>query len=214
LNFYSQIRKQLGFREEEDYYSAVLLDQLLANNYEDYTEELRNLIRGKTVAVVGAGPNLEQVEYLNEDVIISSDGATNYLVSKGIKPDVIVTDLDGISVYPKNSIYVVLAHGNNTEYLVSKFPFISGRKLIGTCQVFPFGRLKLFGGFTDGDRAVVLASLFQAKAIRLYGMDFDSGVVGKYSKPYYENNLPASWIKKNKLKIAKHVIEEVFNKTL
>ncbi|BCU69539.1 hypothetical protein KN1_08360 [Stygiolobus caldivivus] len=186
----------------------------MLSGVDDYTEDLAITIKGKKVAVVGAGPNLEDVRDIDADVIISADGATNYLVSRGIEPDVIVTDLDGLTVYPYRPLYVILAHGNNIDMLKEKVHHLRDKKVIGTSQVFPFGRLKLFGGFTDGDRGVVLASVFGAKSIVTYGMDFDSGVVGKYSKPYYKNNLPASWTKRNKLKIAKYIIEGVFSKTL
>ncbi|BAK54324.1 hypothetical protein STK_05390 [Sulfurisphaera tokodaii str. 7] len=176
----------------------------------DYVEKL-NIIRDKRVAVVGAGPNLVSVNEISEDLIISADGATNFLYEHGIIPDIIVTDLDGISVFPEESIYVVHAHGDNIRKLYK----VNNMKIvIGSAQVFPFGNIHLFGGFTDGDRAVILAKLFKAKEIVLYGMDFDSGYVGKYSKPYYEQNLPANWVKRNKLKIAKQIIEQVLSKDL
>ncbi|BFH73607.1 DUF115 domain-containing protein [Sulfurisphaera javensis] len=177
---------------------------------DDLVEEL-NIIRNKKVAIIGAGPNIEEINELNEDIIISADGATNYLFEKGISPDIVITDLDGINVYPRDSIYVVHAHGNNIDKLY-KINYMS--KVIGSVQVYPFGKLHLFGGFTDGDRAVIIALLFDAKEIHLYGMDFTSGIVGRYSKPYYKQNLPASWIKKNKLKIAKQIIEQVLSKDL
>ncbi|MDT7875254.1 MAG: 6-hydroxymethylpterin diphosphokinase MptE-like protein [Sulfolobaceae archaeon] len=162
------------------------------------------------MAVVGAGPNLENVKEIDADTIISADGATNYLVQIGIEPDIIVTDLDGITRFPKNSIYVVLAHGDNI-HLLPKVKEM--RRVIGTCQVMPFGKLKLFGGFTDGDRGVVLAKYFNADKITLEGMDFDSGIVGKYSKPYYKQNSYADWKKKNKLQIAKYIINLVSSKS-
>lgn len=169
------------------------------------------IIRGKKVAVVGAGPSLEQIKEIDADVIISADGATNYLYKIGIIPDVVVTDLDGINVFPPETIYVVHAHGNNIDKL-NKVDNM--KKVIGTCQVYPFGKLHLFGGFTDGDRGVIIAKIFGAKEIKLYGMDFDSNYIGKYSKPPYKNNLPMTWIKRNKLKIAKYIIEQVLRKDL
>ncbi|AAY80301.1 6-hydroxymethylpterin diphosphokinase MptE-like protein [Sulfolobus acidocaldarius] len=200
------LRRIFGFSERDDYVSASILNIMI--NSDDYIEELNSLIRGRKVAVVGAGPNLEEVTEIEEDVIISADGATNYLVSKGITPDIVVTDLDGITVFP-DSLYVVLAHGDNIKLLYKAKRM---KRLIGTCQVMPFGRLRLFGGFTDGDRAVVLAKLFNAKSVTLYGMDFDSGIVGKYSKPYYKNNIYSSWVKQKKLKIAKWIIEKFLSK--
>ena len=175
--------------------------------------ELKELeiIRGKKVAIVGAGPTLEYIKDIEADVIISADGATNYLYGIGITPDIVVTDLDGINVYPQDSIYVVHAHGDN----IDKLDKVNNmKKIIGTCQVYPFGKLHLFGGFTDGDRGVVLAKVFGAKEIKLYGMDFDSNYIGRYSKPPYKNNLPMTWVKRNKLKIAKYIIEQILRKDL
>jgi len=169
------------------------------------------IIKGKKVAVIGAGPSLEQIKEIDADVIISADGATNYLYRIGIIPDIVVTDLDGINVFPQEPIYVIHAHGNN----IGKLDKVNNmKKIIGTCQVYPFGKLHLFGGFTDGDRGVVIAKIFGAKEIKLYGMDFDSNYIGKYSKPPYKYDLPMTWVKRNKLKIAKHIIEQVLRKDL
>lgn len=202
LSFYSKIREWLRFSYAKDYYSAQILNQLISEDYTYLLEE----IKGKKVAVVGAGPSLTHIKEIDADIVISADGATNYLVKRGIIPDIIVTDLDGIEVYPEKSIYVVLAHGDN----IDKMQKIRRMKyVIGTCQVMPFGRLRLFGGFTDGDRAVILAKKFNAKKILLYAMDFDSDYAGKFSKPWYDTDVPISWLKKEKLKIAKNIVNEI-----
>jgi hypothetical protein len=52
---------------------------------------------------------------------------------------------------------------------------------IGTTEGKPFGNIRNFGGFTDGDRCVFLAKYFGAKSIILFGMDFGTKI-GKYSK--------------------------------
>jgi hypothetical protein len=44
---------------------------------------------------------------------------------------------------------------------------------MGTTQSRPFGRLHNFGGFTDGDRAVLMARHLGAPT-RLLGFDFDT----------------------------------------
>ncbi|WP_338603532.1 6-hydroxymethylpterin diphosphokinase MptE-like protein [Sulfolobus tengchongensis] len=199
------IRSWLGFNERDDYISASILNYMVR----DYDEsELRDLIKGREVAIIGAGPNLININKIEEEIIIASDGATNYLVNIGIIPDVIVTDLDGIQVFPRQAIYVVLAHGDNIELLIKVKEL---DKVIPTVQVLPFGRLKLYGGFTDGDRAVVLAKYMGARKIKLYAMDFDSGLVGRFSKPYYQKDVPASMIKRKKLEIARMIIEQVLN---
>ena len=46
------------------------------------------------------------------------------------------------------------------------------KNCIGTTQTNPFNKIQNFGGFTDGDRGVFLASHFDAKKIILFGMDF------------------------------------------
>lgn len=179
---------------------------------DDYTYLLEDTIKNKTIAVIGAGPSLAKLKKgdVDADVIIAADGATNYLVEIGIIPDIIVTDLDGIIRFP-DSIYVVLAHGDNIQHLnkVTKM-----RKVIGTCQVSPFGRLKVLGGFTDGDRGVVLAKKFGARKIILYAMDLDSNYIGRFSKPWLSSDVPISTIKREKLKIAKLIINSVLQQNL
>ncbi|WP_181443773.1 MULTISPECIES: 6-hydroxymethylpterin diphosphokinase MptE-like protein [Sulfolobaceae] len=206
MNFYKIIRSWLGFKERDDYISASILNCLISKEYDE--SELRDLVRGREIAVVGAGPQLDKISRLKEDVIIAADGATNYLINIGVTPDIIVTDLDGLQTFPKNSIYVVLAHGDNIN-LLHKVKEMD--KVIPNSQVMPFGRLRLYGGFSDGDRAVVLAKYMGASKIRLYAMDFESGIIGKFSKPYYKKDVPASMIKRKKLEIARMIIEQVLN---
>lgn len=205
LSFYEHIRSIFGFSEHDDYLSASILNSIVREVVDD--GELYELIHNKKVAVVGAGPSIVNIKEIDADVIVSADGATNYLVKQlNIIPDVIVTDLDGITVYPKESIYVVLAHGDNVTLLNKVYNM---KKVLPTCQVFPFGRLKLYGGFTDGDRAVVLSKFFNAFKIVLYAMDFDSEYIGRYSKPYFSTDMPMNRFKKMKLEIGKEIIRQV-----
>ncbi|MCH4815299.1 6-hydroxymethylpterin diphosphokinase MptE-like protein [Saccharolobus shibatae] len=206
MNFYKIVRSWFGFKERDDYISASILNYLVNKEYDE--SELRDIIKGREIAVVGASPQLDKINKIEEDVIIAADGATNYLINIGVIPDIVVTDLDGLQTFHKNPIYVVLAHGDN----ISLLPKVKEMdKVIPNSQVMPFGRLKLYGGFTDGDRAVVLAKYMGARKIRLYAMDFESGIIGKYSKPYYKRDVPASMIKRKKLEIARMIIEQVLN---
>nr|WP_238025641.1 6-hydroxymethylpterin diphosphokinase MptE-like protein [Metallosphaera javensis (ex Hofmann et al. 2022)] len=177
---------------------------------EDLEYRLANILDGKDVALVGAGPSLSNVKEVRGDVIVSADGATNYLVERGIIPDVVVTDLDGLMSFP-DSLYVVHAHGDNLPF---HWKLDLMKSVIGTTQVYPFGRLKLYGGFTDGDRAFVLAKAFNARSIRLYAMDFDSDYIGMYSKPFLRCNVPMTHIKRRKLNIAKEIIHTLTRKDL
>ena len=83
-----------------------------------------------------------------------------------------------VKVGKTNSIFIVHAHGDNIAklYLVENF-----KNCIGTTQSKPFRNIHNFGGFTDGDRAVFLASHFDAKKIILFGMDFGKKI-GRYSQ--------------------------------
>jgi len=112
-----------------------------------------------------------------------ADGATRAIIENGLKPDIVVTDLDGDikslkKVGRTNTLMVVHAHGDNTDkiHLVKNF-----KNCVGTTQTKPAGRIHNFGGFTDGDRCVFLANHFKAKKIILLGMDFGTRI-GKYSK--------------------------------
>ena len=122
------------------------------------------------------------MQHFKKTVIIVADSAIKPVIDNGIKPDIIVTDLDGDEetlkrIGKSKTIFVVHAHGDN----ISKLNWISNFKnCVGTTQTKPFGKIQNFGGFTDGDRAVFLASYFNAKKIILFGMDFGKRI-GKYS---------------------------------
>jgi uncharacterized Rossmann fold enzyme len=178
--YYKQILSEFGFRKEDDERSASILSELLIGKELASEEELRLLIQGKSVVVVGGGRNIieELDNKINENVMIAADGTTSYLLKKGFIPDIIVTDLDGniedqISANQKGAIVAIHAHGDNMENIKFYSPKFSG-KVIGTVQCRPFGNLHNFGGFTDGDRGVFIAEHFGADNIRLAGFDFEN----------------------------------------
>jgi len=178
--FYRKILRDFGFSEESDIIAAKILDAFLKSVDIDV---LREKIQGRRVNVYGAGPSLKEIKKFQRGVNIAADGATSFLLGRGIVPDIIVTDLDGkvedlLKANKKGSILVVHAHGDNIDAIkkyAAKF-----KNAAGTTQSKPFGSLHNFGGFTDGDRAVFLAEHFKAKKIALYGMDFRSKI-GRYS---------------------------------
>ncbi len=179
--FYLRILDDFGFSKEADIESARQLNEILPEN--PPLDRLKGLLFGKTVNVFGAGTSLEKLSSLPGGISIAADGATSFFIERGIAPDVIVTDLDGkiedlITANKKGSIIVVHGHGDNILALKYVKEFNSP---IGTTQAEPFGKLHNFGGFTDGDRSVFLAAHFGAKEIRMFGMDFDDVVPGKYS---------------------------------
>ena len=133
-----------------------------------------------------------------------ADGAVKALIEKNIKPDILVTDLDGdlesIEKIGKTKIPIIVhAHGDNYEKLeiVKKL-----KNVVGSTQTRKFGKVENFGGFTDGDRCVFLAEYFDAKKIVLIGMDFGQKI-GKYSK----QRIADRKTKIKKLKFGKRIVE-------
>ena len=181
---YFSILKELNYSEKKDKESAVILDSILKKT--DTIEKVREIIQGKTVFVIGSGPSLSsaipKLKKLEKSIKIAADSSLKPLVDNGIIPDIIVTDLDGNEnaikkISKTKSIFVIHAHGDNIEKLqmVKKM-----KNCIGTTQTNPFNKVQNFGGFTDGDRGVFLASYFNAKKIILFGMDFGNQI-GKFS---------------------------------
>ena len=181
---YSDILKEFKYSEKKDNESAVILNLILKKS--NVNEKIVNLVKGKTVFVIGSGPSLStaipKLKNLKKSIKIAADSSIKILLENNIIPDIVITDLDGDEMALKKiaktkSIFVVHAHGDNSEKmeLVKYF-----KNCIGTTQSKPFSKIQNFGGFTDGDRGVFLANYFEAKRIILFGMDFGNRI-GKYS---------------------------------
>lgn len=208
--YYQGIRAEFGYNTEKDQEAAKLLSDIIKKKALD-PKLLQKKIKGKRVVVVGAGPGIEDdraVKYLKKNsklVRIAADGATQFLLENKIRPDIVVTDLDGNPAFLQKAdkagaIMVVHAHGDNMDMvrkLVPKF-----KRVIGTTQVMPTGNVHNFGGFTDGDRCVFLAEEFGASKIVLLGMDL-GGRVGKYSKEKVKD----PQLKKQKMQAGRRLLE-------
>ncbi len=182
---YQEILKEFNYSEKKDKESAIILNSILKKM--DTSKKIRDLVKGKTVLVIGSGPSLSsailKLKNYKKIVKIAADSSIKPLIENGIIPDIIITDLDGDKKTLKkigrtSSIFIVHAHGDNIEKLefVKKF-----KNCMGTTQSIPFDKIQNFGGFTDGDRGVFLANYFQAKKIILFGMDFGEQI-GKFSE--------------------------------
>ena len=203
---FNEIRKEFGYSEKEDLISAKKLNLLLKRK--NSKKEFEDIIKGKTIFVIGAGPSLSKsLKHIKKSKNITkivADGAVRALLEKNIRPDILVTDLDGdiesIKKIGKTKIPIIVhAHGDNSNRLeiVKKLSNVTG-----TTQTREFGKLKNYGGFTDGDRCVFLAEYFNASKIVLIGMDFGRKI-GKYSKHRVINRKT----KLKKLKSGKMIIE-------
>lgn len=176
---YREILADFGFDRAKDEEAARKLDGLLQNHP---LPDLRPLLGGKRVAVCGKGPSLERdlATLRPGEVVVSANGATTRLLARDLLPAVVVTDLDGrmedlLEANRRGAVMVVHAHGDNMD----KLPAVASmERVLGTTQARPFGALRNFGGFTDGDRCVFLARAHGAASVRLLGFDFDDPSVG------------------------------------
>lgn len=209
---YSEILNEFGYSKSNDEKSAKILNSIIKNKFPQ--SKLRDLILDQDVFVIGAGPTLLSsipvLKKYNSATKIVADGAVEALIKNKIKPDILVSDLDGDKkslkkIGKSNTIMVIHAHGDNTDKLdlVSNF-----KNCIGTTETKSFGKIQNFGGFTDGDRCVFLANNFGARNIILFGMDFGSKI-GKFSQTKHADTK----IKLKKLRWGKKLLEWLATKS-
>ena len=208
--YYQGIRAEFGYNSEQDQDAAQLLAEMIKKKALN-PKILGKKIKGKNVIVVGAGPSLEDERLLKfikknkKSVKIAADGAVQFLIENKVKPDIVVTDLDGNpaalrKAEKSGAVMVVHAHSDNTKMLKKLVPKF--KKLVGSTQVMPVENVYNFGGFTDGDRGVFLAEEFGAKKIVLVGMDFGDNI-GKYSKKKVKD----AELKKQKMAAGRRLLE-------
>ncbi len=178
--YYQGIRAEFGYSTEKDQEAARMLSDMIKRKALE-PRVLKKKLAGKNVLVIGAGPSVvDSIKIIKKNkafVKVAADGAVQALLENKIKPDIVVTDLDGNSAAlqkasKSGALMVVHAHGDNTDMLKKLVPKF--KKVLGTTQVMPVDHVYNFGGFTDGDRCVFLAEEFGAKKIVMVGMDFSA----------------------------------------
>lgn len=191
--YYREILEDFGFSEVEDRAAADLLVEY-SRGKRATAQEVRDLIEGEAVSVVGNAPDLWDALRTTRlrDVVIAADGAASVLLLRGTVPDVVVTDLDGDparlpEAEEQGALINVHAHGDNQEAIRRWVPMLN--RVLPTCQCRPIGGLYNFGGFTDGDRAAFMADEVGAESIELVGFDFEA-----YEDPVKGRKL--AWAKK------------------
>ncbi|MDW8063630.1 MAG: DUF115 domain-containing protein [Candidatus Caldarchaeum sp.] len=222
LEHYEKIVKTLGIDPEKDIQSARLLSQIISGRSAT-RKELAAVLRKKAFAVVfGAAPSLEYdldmfLRFFEpgDASVVAVDGAVKAFQELGVRPDVVVTDLDGgeealLKASLQDVFLVVHAHGDNADKIIQLVPRLRG-KILGTTQTEPVGVLENFGGFTDGDRAVFMCEEIGVGTIVVAGMDFE-GEIGKHSKPR-PLSAEETARKKIKLQIGKTLLETLASKT-
>ena len=214
LGLYEDIRRVMGYSRDEDYHAAKVLSSLLHEaavdaRYVELRDVCEFLLHCSDICVTGGSESLERHVCSLEttcDCIVAVDGSTSLLLSYGIRPDVIVGDLDGswqaILEAAKTAIVVAHGHGDNIATLRFMVPRLSA--VHGTVQCEPAPYTSVIPGFTDGERALGLTILCGAKRIHVYGMNTREKV-GWWSKPWLSQSVPAWSEKAHKLVIAEAV---------
>ncbi len=207
---YLEVVRSLDLNMAEDARATRILDRMIGEND---TGRLEKLIRGRPVVIYGCGPSLENdlnkiwEEDVHKRVVhVAVDGAVKALLQYKIVPHVNVTDLDGDikSILLANRygcVTMVHAHADNIKNLVKYVPQLEGT-VYGTTHSEPFGKIRNYGGFTDGDRAVHIVEHFKPRFIVLAGMDFGH-VIGVYAGEYDPVKKPRG------LRVGKMLVENV-----
>jgi uncharacterized Rossmann fold enzyme len=155
-----------------------------------------------TAVLCGGGDNLRaELEggLAGSGMVIAADGATSTLVAAGIRPDMVVTDLDGVvedqvEVNGDGCIVFVHGHGDNRGAVAHYARRFTG-PVVCTCQCPPVEGVYNFGGFTDGDRAACIAAAVGVRKIRLAGFDFDNPS-SKAGRPAETKGRKLAWAKR------------------
>ena len=178
---YLRILAYFGFSREDDERSAQILSELLPR---DDVDLLHSSIEGKNCVVCGNAPSLPlelKTADLTGKVVIAADAAARVLFRRGIRPDIILSDIDGmdedfLTMNDAGTILVLHAHGDNIPLVRSWVPKVRG-PVVGTTQSTPLANVYNFGGFSDGDRCVFAAHELGAASVELIGFDLDDANV-------------------------------------
>jgi len=189
-SFQEEISEQFGFSK---YREEVAAD--LVSNTKQKISLIRKLIEGNNLILVGAGLK-KDIEIPNRNIIVA-DGALRACLEQGITPSIVVTDLDGyipdiLWASEKGSEIVLHAHGDN---IARVFQYISeiGPNCITT--TYPSVSSSCWGGFTDGDRALMMSLSLNCNTVKMVG--FDYRIIGDYSGDYSPRKLEKLyWAKK------------------
>lgn len=202
---YESILADMGYDRGQDEMSVRVLKAVTVNSDLIDDDELAERI-GPVATVFGNAPCLEDdiSRHPPEGTLIASGSSVGRLLSLGILPDVVVTDLDG-DIGPqqeassRGAVTLIHAHGDNQDLIRSHAAGFRGPVML-TTQSRPENTVFDFGGFTDGDRAVCTARSLGALRIVLLGFD--------YSDPM-ERDPSERAVKKRKLTWAKRIIEDM-----
>ena len=185
-----EINSQFGFSKSREEVSSRLISRL----YEP-RGDISKLLSDNLVTIVGAG--ITDKDNIPKGVLIAADGAVSACLERNLIPDIIVTDLDGnlpemVWANKKGSKMVVHAHGDNLSRI---FEFSSEIQAISLTTTYPSSTTDCWGGFTDGDRSLMMSLSVGSSLVNLVGFNFQK--VGDYTGKFSPKKLQKlSWARK------------------
>ncbi|OIR22056.1 MAG: hypothetical protein BEU02_00410 [Marine Group III euryarchaeote CG-Epi5] len=185
-----EINSQFGFSKSREEVSSRLISRLYKPR-----GNLSKLLSDNPVTIVGAG--ITDIDKIPQGVLIAADGAVSACLERNLIPDIIVTDLDGnlpemVWANKKGSKMVVHAHGDNFSRL---FEFSSEIQAISLTTTYPSPMTECWGGFTDGDRSLMMSLAMGSNLVSLVGFNFEK--VGNYTGNFSPKKLQKlSWARK------------------
>ncbi|MGN0099027.1 MAG: 6-hydroxymethylpterin diphosphokinase MptE-like protein [Candidatus Methanomethylophilaceae archaeon] len=185
---YLEILGDFGFDRSGDEMSVRILKMVTVNSDLIDDDEFSESF-SREVTVFGNAPCLESDIGSKgcSGTLVASGSSVGRLISMGIMPDIVVTDLDGdigpqIEASSHGAVTAIHAHGDNGD-LVRTYAGLFKGKVILTTQSTPENTVYDFGGFTDGDRAVCMAVHFGADKVHLRGFDYSDPMPKDGSDP-------------------------------
>lgn len=188
--FQEEISEQFDFSKDREEVAARLV-----SDTKQKISLIKERIEDKDLILLGAGLKKETI-IPNKNVIVA-DGALRACLEQGITPSIVVTDLDGyipdiLYASEKGSEIVLHAHGDNMAR-VFQYILELGPNCITT--TYPSASSSCWGGFTDGDRALMMTLSLNCNTVKMVGFDYK--IIGAYSGDYSPRKLEKlSWANK------------------
>ena len=181
-DFQEQINKQFGFSRFREDVASRLSPRIFAPK-----GDITNHIKNRDLTIVGAGIRSDTI--IPESDLLVADGSLRACLEKEIIPEFVITDLDGyisdlIWASEHGSKVIVHSHGDN---LAAQYQYSSYIQPTCVTTTYPSTDTYCWGGFTDGDRALMMALSLGCNSVKLLGFSFDR--VGLYSGAYSPRKL-------------------------
>jgi uncharacterized Rossmann fold enzyme len=180
--FQEEISVQFDFSKIREDVASRLVSDTKQN-----ISSIRKCIEKKDLILVGAG--LQKGTDIPSSNVIVADGALRACLEQDILPSLIVTDLDGyipdiLWARKKGSKVILHAHGDN---IARVFQYLSDINPNCITTTYPSASSNCWGGFTDGDRALMMSLSLNCNSVKMIGFNYN--IIGNYSGDYSPRKL-------------------------